>query len=259
MKHINMQSGIQIIGLDKLPEFKPNDNIVDNMLISAKQSLGGFIDGDIVVITQKIISKVEDCIVDLKTVSPEREALNLAKKTRKDPRLVQLILEESKRVIRVEEQRGIIITETKHGFICANAGIDSSNVPGADYVTTLPADSNESAHSICSAIRKKMGLTHFAVIISDTFGRPWREGQVNFAIGSSGIQPSIDYEGTVDVAGKPLRVTKIAIIDAIAAASELVCGKTNQVPVAVFRGFTFFDSTDNTTDLLRPMNKDLFR
>ena len=185
--------------------------------------------------------------------------MNLARRTRKDPRLVQLILRESKRIIRVEEERGIIITETKHGFFCANAGIDSSNVPGYDFVATLPTDSNKSAVSIRSHIMESQGIIKFAVIISDTFGRPWREGHINFAIGSAGICPSDDYTQQVDTVGKPLRVTKIAITDVLAAASELVCRKTNNVPAALFRGFPFKDSGDDVSSLLRPIEKDLFR
>jgi coenzyme F420-0:L-glutamate ligase/coenzyme F420-1:gamma-L-glutamate ligase len=197
--------------------------------------------------------------VDLRTVCPEKEAQNLAKRTRKDPRLVQLILRESKKIIRVEEARGIIITETKHGFICANAGIDSSNIPGNDLVATLPSDPNRSATGIRSNIRESQGITKFAVIISDTFGRPWREGHINFAIGSAGIRPFDDYADQVDTVGKPLRVTKIALTDVFAAASELVCRKTNSVPAALFRGFPFQDSGDDVSSLLRPIEKDLFR
>ena len=254
-----MANGIQIIGLEKLPEFRPGDDVTNSLEGSAKDTCGGFLESDILVVTQKIISKVENCVVDLSNINPGIEAVELAQRTRKDPRLTELILQESKRIVRVEEERGVIITETKHGFICANAGIDSSNIPGKDLVATLPLDSNRSAALIRSRIVKRHKFQKFGVIISDTFGRPWREGHINFAIGSAGIQVTDDYTNGFDRVGKPLRVTKIAIIDVLAAASELVCRKTNGVPAALFRNFPFEDSTEDVSSLLRPIEKDLFR
>ena len=254
-----MSKGIQIIGLEKLPEFRPGDDITNSLEGSAKDTCGGFLENDILVVTQKIISKVENCVVDLSKVFPGPAAVELAQRTKKDPRLTELILRESKRIVRVEEERGVIITETKHGFICANAGIDSSNIPGKDLVATLPLDSNRSASLIKTRIVERHKFRKFGVIISDTFGRPWREGHLNFAIGSAGIQVTNDYTNGVDRVGKPLRVTKIAIVDVLAAASELVCRKTNGVPAAIFRNFPFQDSTENVSSLLRPIEKDLFR
>ena len=180
-------------------------------------------------------------------------------KNDKDPRLVQLILDNSKSLIRLDENSGTIISETFHGFICANAGIDSSNIEGDEFVSLLPDNSDKSALVIRNSL-KLMGK-NIAVIISDTFGRPWREGQVNFAIGVSGIRPFVDYRGTGDFFGKELKATKIALVDEIAAASEIVMSKSVGIPAAIIRGcqMQYDENHDLGKSILREESKDLFR
>ncbi|AFS80578.1 F420-dependent oxidoreductase [Candidatus Nitrosopumilus koreensis AR1] len=212
-------------------------------------------DGDILIIAQKIISKQEGRLVDLSTVKPSLLSEGISSQYQKDPRITELILSESKRIIRMKN--GILIVETNDGVICANAGIDESNVKEG-FATLLPVNSDKSA----SIIRKRIfeqTKKDVAVIISDTFGRPFRMGQTNCAIGISGMSPIIDYEGTKDTFGKTLRVTAIAIADELSSASELVMGKTLQNPVAIVRGYSFQKSNCGITELIRPEHEDLFR
>ena len=255
----NLATLVEIHTLEGLKEFLPGDDLGLPIVRSAKQTAGGVLPCDIIVITQKIVSKCEDMIVDLKSVIPTDEANRLAHETNKDPRLVQLILSQSKDIIRVDKERGILITETHHGFICANAGIDSSNVPGDTNVCLLPADPDESARRIRVRILELIGDIPIAVIISDTFGRPWREGHLNFAIGSCGIEPIRDYRATVDAVGKSLKVTMIAIADMVAAASDLGSGKATNTPVAIVRGVEYQQSPYGASSLLRSATKDMFR
>lgn len=255
----DLASIIEIHTLDGLKEFFPGDDLALPIVNSAKESVGGILPSDIIVITQKIVSKSEDMIVDLKSIVPTENANRLGKETNKDPRLVQLILNQSRGIIRVDKQRGILITETHHGFICANAGIDSSNVPGDSNVCLLPVDPDESAYRIRKNIRGLIGDVSIAVIISDTFGRPWREGHLNFAIGSSGIEPIQDYRDTVDAVGKPLKVTMIATADMLAAASDLGSGKASNTPVSIIRGLDYQQSTQGASSLLRSADRDMFR
>ncbi len=212
-------------------------------------------DGDIVVIAQKVISKQEGRMVKLNAVSPSLLSEGIGSQYQKDPRLVELILSESKRIIRMHD--GILVVETNSGFICANAGIDESNVPDG-YATLLPVDSDVSAKRIRDEIfvltDKKV-----AVIISDTFGRPFRMGQTNVAIGVSGLNPILDYAGTVDSFDKVLRVTAIAIADEISSASEMVMGKSLKCPAAIVRGYSFNVEDSSITGLLRTEREDLFR
>src|SRR5437899_4860624 len=211
--------------------------------------------GDILVFTQKIISKQEGQVVNLSDVHPTLLAVGIASEYNKDPRLVQLILDESKRIVRMKN--GIIISETKHGFVCANAGVDESNVKEG-YATLLPVNAELSAHKLRKEIKSKTGI-EAAVIISDTFGRPFREGQTNVAIGFSGIFPISDYIGTKDSFGRLLRVTAIAIVDEICSASELVMDKTLNTPIVIVRNYKFDKKTGSINDLLRSRSTDLFR
>jgi coenzyme F420-0:L-glutamate ligase/coenzyme F420-1:gamma-L-glutamate ligase len=174
----------------------------------------------------------------------------------KDAPYYEVVLREAKRVIRMD--RGVLVTETHHGFICANSGVDESNVDGGRMVTLLPVDPDGSAAKLRASICEQLGL-ELAVIISDTFGRAWREGQVNFAIGVAGMQALTDYAGQTDPHGYELRVSKIAVADEIAAAAELVMGKIDGVPVAVVRGFAYAPAAGGYRDLLRVPEKDLFR
>jgi coenzyme F420-0:L-glutamate ligase / coenzyme F420-1:gamma-L-glutamate ligase len=214
---------------------------------------------DVVVVTQKIVSKSEGRILDLSTVKPSIHALELATKTKKDPRFVELILTESRNLVRYSEN--LIITETRHGFICANSGIDQSNVssPGDDYVLLLPVDPDLSAKRIRKVIAETIGI-NIAVVVADTFGRPFRLGQTNVAIGVSGIDSIKSYIGRTDMYGNVLRITEIAVADELASAAELVMGKTERVPVAIVRGYEF-SSTETSTakSLVRDSVHDLFR
>ena len=241
---------MQIIPLNIEKEIEPSDDISKLILMSTELN-----DGDIIVIAQKIISKQEGRVVDLSTVVPSLLSQGIASQYQKDPRIIELILSESKRIIRME--KGILIVETNHGFICANAGIDESNVKQG-YATLLPINSDISAKTIQHAITKQ---THknIAVIISDTFGRPFRMGQTNCAIGISGLNPIIDYSGTLDSFEKVLRVTAIAIADELSAATELVMGKSLKCPVALVRDYTFTGKNHTINELIRPENEDLFR
>ena len=231
-------------------EIEPGDNLVDLILDAADTQ-----DGDVLVIAQKIISKQEGRLVNLSSVVPSLLADGISSQYQKDPRIVELILQESKQIVRM--QRGKIIVETNNGFICANAGIDESNVKDG-YVTLLPKNSDESAEKIRTEIFEKTKKS-VAVIISDTFGRPFRMGQTNVAIGVSGINPIVDYAGTNDTFGNVLRVTAIAIADELSSSAELVMKKTTNCPVVIVRNCEFSPDSSSVDVLLRPQNEDLFR
>jgi coenzyme F420-0:L-glutamate ligase/coenzyme F420-1:gamma-L-glutamate ligase len=250
---------IEIIGLHGLPEFDTSHDLPKLIYESALSSAEGIKPGDVIVVTQKVVSKVEGMVRDLLDVIPTSEALELADKLRKDPRLVQMILEQSSEIVRTDFDRGVLITESIHGFICANAGIDSSNIEGDTKIALLPRDSNASAKKILKELKNLSDTNSIGVIISDTFGRPWRDGHVNFAIGCAGMSPYIDYKDTVDAVGKILKVTTIAVADELAAASELVTGKSLNIPVVLIRGCEFKPESLNGESLLRPKENDLFR
>ena len=227
-----------------------HDDLVDLILKSSEIN-----EDDILVFSQKIISKNEGRILSLSSVKPSLLADGIASSYGKDPRLVELILSESKRIVRMEN--GIIIVETKHGFVCANAGIDESNVEDG-YATLLPDDPDKSANLLKDRIKKKTGK-NTAVIISDTFGRPFRLGQTDIAIGIAGLEPILDYSGKPDTFGKIMQVTAIAVADEICSASELVMGKIQKCPVAIVRNYNFSFSDAKIQKLLRSEHDDLFR
>jgi coenzyme F420-0:L-glutamate ligase/coenzyme F420-1:gamma-L-glutamate ligase len=214
--------------------------------------------GDIVVVAQKVISKAEGRLIDLKLVNPSEKSLQIAKQNDKDPRLIELILNESVDILRLT--RGIIIVETKRGLICANAGVDQSNVEKSnDYAALLPEDADLSARELKHSFKRKTGID-VAVVITDTFGRPFREGQINVAIGIAGIQPIKSYIGTMDMYGKKLKVTEIAVVDEIASAAELQMGKSERIPVVIVRGYVYqMVENSSLSQLLRSKEKDLFR
>jgi coenzyme F420-0:L-glutamate ligase/coenzyme F420-1:gamma-L-glutamate ligase len=212
--------------------------------------------GDILVVTHKIVSKAEGRVVELDSIEPSTRAINMAKEHDKDPRIMELILRESSQILRAKD--GIIISETRNGFVCANAGVDQSNVKG-DTAVLLPLAPDESADRVRHAVKKKVGK-EVAVIITDTFGRTFRNGQTNVAIGIAGINPIKSYIGTYDMYGRKLRVTEIAVADEIASASELVMGKSESTPVAIIRGYTFEKTSKaSIKSLLRAKDRDLFR
>ena len=252
-------SNIEIIGLTGLPEFDTSHNLSEMIVEAAFSSAGGIKSGDVIVVTQKVVSKVEGMVRDLLDIDPTPKAQKLATKLGKDPRLVQLILEQSTEIVRTDFERGVLITESIHGFICANAGIDSSNIEGDTSVALLPKDSDASARKILNDIRRLAQVQSLGVIISDTFGRPWRDGHVNFAIGCAGMSPYIDYKDTIDAVGQVLKVTTICIADELAAASELATGKSLNIPVVIIRGSDFNPENEEYESLLRPKENDLFR
>jgi len=244
---------LEIIPVCIEAEIKQGDNLVDLLLASKLRPQ--LQDGDIIVFTQKIISKQEGQIISLSDIHPEPLAIGIASEYRKDPRVVQLILDQSKRIVRMHN--GIIISETLHGFICANAGVDESNVMDG-YATLLPNSSDKSAEEICRQIKEKTGK-NIAVVISDTFGRPFRQGQVNVAIGVAGINSIMDYAGMKDNFGRILRVTAIAIVDEICSAAELVMGKSIRVPISIIRNYDFSNVSSTINEIIRPRSEDLFR
>jgi len=241
---------LEIIPVNIKKEIQPGDKLAD--LISSNAKLK---DGDIIIVSQKIVSKQEGRIVNLSLVIPSILAAGLAAEYQKNPQVVETILSETKRIVRIEN--GIFISETNHGFVCANAGVDESNVEEG-YATLLPEDPDRSAKNLQEQIQSKTGKK-VAVLISDTFGRPFRMGQTNCAVGVSGIEPIIDYAGTKDDFGRVLRVTAIAIADELCAASELVMGKSLRCPVAVVRNYKFDPKSSTTQKLIRPKEQDLFR
>ena len=223
------------------------------MLLSSNQC--GLEDNDILIISQKIISKQEGRVINLDIIIPSELSVGLASAYEKDPKLVEVVLSESKRIVRMEH--GVIIVKTKHGFTCANAGIDQSNVDG-NFVTLLPIDPDNSAKLIHEEIKNKTGKK-IAVIISDTFGRPFRLGQTDNAIGVAGIESILHYEGKPDTFGKILRVTAIAIVDELCSAAELVMQKTNNCPMAIIKNYKYIPKDDRISSLIRPESEDLFK
>jgi coenzyme F420-0:L-glutamate ligase/coenzyme F420-1:gamma-L-glutamate ligase len=207
-------------------------------------------------VTQKIVSKAEGQLVDLHTVTPSPFALQVAKLQAKNPQIVEVVLRESKRLVKMDQRT--IIAETHHGFVCAHAGVDESNVAGEEVVALLPVDADASAQRLRQAMRERTGV-ELAVIISDTFGRPWREGLVNVAIGVAGLEPLKDYRGLPDTEGRILKVTTLAVADELASAAELVMGKLEKIPVAVIRGYFYTPGQGDVKQLLRKPERDLFR
>ena len=251
---------LEIIPISVLSEIKPNDNLIEIILSSLQSSNEDLQikNKDILVIAQKIVSKQEGMFVELARVIPSKQALEIRKSVDKDPRLIELILQESRKIIKIFNKT--MIVETNQGFICANAGIDQSNVSkNQDKVLLLPRNPDQTASRIRREIKRKTGK-EIAVIISDTFGRPFRNGQTNVAIGVSGVKPIKSYIGKKDMYGNVLKVTEIAIADEIAGASELVMGKSNKIPAVIIRGFNFtIARKSNIKDLNRSEKLDMFR
>ena len=248
---------IQIIGIESLPIIKMGDNIAELICQAAEKQGTPIKDEDIIIVSHIIVSRAEGNIVNLNEVKPSPFALELAKELRKDPALVEVILRDSKGIVRMGD--GKLITRTKHGIVCANSGVDKSNVPGERTVALLPKDPDLSARRIKEEIKRITGKD-VAVIISDTHGRPLREGEINIAIGVAGIKPIRDRRGEKDLFGYTLKVKRTAIADELASAAELVMGQANEgVPAAIIRGYKYPKSEDaKATELVRPKEKDLF-
>lgn len=249
---------IESIALEGIPEVVEGDDIAELIASSARSSATELRSDQIVVIAQKVVSKAEGRFRDLAAVDPTAEADSLAEKTEKDPRLVQLILEESREVLRAVP--GVLVVETVHGFVCANAGIDASNVPG-DGVLLLPLDSDASARRIRAGLRDLLGVAP-AVIVTDSFGRAWRSGQVDVAIGCAGIDPLLDLRGASDVNGRELSATITAVADEVAAAADLARSKDGHQPVVVVGGrpdLVMETDGPGAGSSLRDRAQDLFR
>jgi coenzyme F420-0:L-glutamate ligase/coenzyme F420-1:gamma-L-glutamate ligase len=246
---------IRIFALQGIPEIQPGDDLGATIVEAIRQNSLEAAESDVVVIAQKIVSKAEGRIVPLASLEPSAQAAAWAQEYGKDPRVVELVLREARRVIRME--RGILIVETHHGFVCANAGVDVSNAPPGT-ATLLPQDPDRSAERLRNHLTQACGVP-MSVIISDTFGRPWREGLANVAIGVSGIAPLVDYRGQRDSTDRALQATVMAVADELASAAELVMGKTNGTPVALIRGFSSRGREGSGRDLLRLAEQDLFR
>jgi len=246
---------IEIHGLRKMPLIRQGDKIADQIVKAAREEGLGIVDRDIIVVAQKIVSKAEGRVLKLTTITPSPTAIEIARTSGKDPRHVEAILRETARVIRRTDVH--LIVETQHGFVCANAGVDRSNVDDPDSVVMLPADPDRSAWEIRKRISELTGCD-VGVIISDTFGRAWRVGQVNVAVGVAGLKPILDYRGSKDMFGRTLTVTQMAVADELASAAELVMRKAEGVPVAVIRGYPT-EGAGSAKDLIRPREEDLFR
>ena len=249
-------SEVRILSVPGIPIIVPGDDLAGLIQQAAEGAALDLQDGDIVVVTQKIVSKAEGCLVSLAEVTPSPLAATFAEQWDKDARQVEVVLQASRRIVKMD--RGVIIAETHHGFICANAGVDRSNMEGDDVVAVLPPDPDASARAIRDRIREQMGVD-VAVIISDTFGRPWREGLVNVAIGLAGMQANVDYTGQYDAQGYELKVTALSVADELAAAAELVMNKLDNVPVAVIRGYDYPRGDGDLNQLIRDPDRDLFR
>lgn len=244
--------GVQLLPVAGLPEIAPGDDLA-GMIAGAIE----LTDGDIVVVTSKIVSKAEGRIIDLVDVSPSPFAVEWGSRWDKDPRVVEVVLSESKRIVR---QIGpVLITETRHGLVCANSGVDQSSSGAHGRVVVLPEDPDASARRIRDGLRATSGV-EVAVIVSDTFGRPWREGQTDVAIGIAGMRPLRSYIGEVDPHGHEFRVQELCVADEVASAAELVKGNTSRVPVAVVRGFDHeVDDEATMAPVIRDAERDLFR
>lgn len=244
-----------VFAIPGLPEIQKGDNLPKLILSAARCSAISFEQGDILVVAQKIVSKAEGRLARLSSVKPSPRARNLASELSHDPRLVEIILGESRRIVRADR---VLIVETHHGLVCANAGVDHSNVPDPDCVTLLPKNPDLSARRLASALSKITGK-RLGVIISDTFGRPWRLGLVNFAIGVAGLPALLDLRGTRDRNRKLLTATILAVADELAAAAGLLMGKASGTPVIVIRGYHYRPKQDRAASIIRSASEDLFR
>ena len=249
-------AGLRIIPISLTDEIKPGDLLADKLLGSLRQRKLVLKPGDILIVKHKIVSKTEGRIVDLETIIPSDDSLAWAKKYNLDARVIELALRESLAVIR--RKNGVLITETQHGFICANSGVDVSNVDGGRHALLLPADPDRSARKLHRELKQNTGLA-IPVLITDTFGRPWREGLVDFCIGIAGMKALRDDRGRRDPHGYTLQASLEAVADELASAAGLVCGKLNRTPACIIRGFPYQPAPSRARDLLRPKAHDLFR
>ena len=247
---------LRLIPIVVAEEIQPGDSIADKLLAALRRRQLRFQAGDILVVKHKIVSKSEGRLVDLATIQPSAESVEWAKQYNLDARVIELALRESRAIIR--RKNGVLITETHHGFLCANSGIDVSNVSGGERALLLPEDSDRSAAKLRRALKKKTGVA-LPVIITDSFGRPWREGLTEFAVGIAGMKPLRDDRGRRDSHGYKLKASVEAVADELASAAGLVCGKLNRAPACIVRGFRYDPGAGGVKNLLRPASTDLFR
>ncbi len=250
-----MARAIQVIGIEGLPEVRPGDDLVALLLDALAAEGLALEEGDIVVLTQKIVSKAEGRLIALAEVEPSAFARTVAEQTGRDPRLTEVILREARRIVRMDRQ--VLVVETRQGLVCANAGVDRSNV-GEGRVALLPQDPDASARAIREEIKRRVGV-EVAVLITDTFGRPWREGLTEVAIGVAGLAPLKDYRGHRDRFGLPLHATLVAVADELACAAGLVMEKLAGIPAAIIRGYVYEPQEGTAAALVRPPERDLFR
>ncbi|MCC6237840.1 MAG: coenzyme F420-0:L-glutamate ligase [Dehalococcoidia bacterium] len=245
---------VRVIGITGIPLIQSGDDLA-RIILEAAEAQGTPVEtGDVIVVTQRVVSKAEGRVVPLDTFTPSPFALAWSRRWDKDPRVTEAVLLESQRVVR--QVRGVFITQTHHGFICANSGVDASNVGGHDLVCLLPVDPDASCRGIRDTARARGA--EVGVVMTDTFGRPWRDGHTNVAIGVAGLQPMRSYVGLPDMDGRELRVTTICVADELAGAAELVMGKLDGVPAAIVRGFPYIPGEGSASELVRPIDMDLF-
>lgn len=246
---------LRVLGLRGMPIVQPDDDLAALILDAAVAQGTPLEAGDVVAVTQRIVSRAEHRVRRLDEFDPSPFARDYAERFEKDARVVEAVLRESTRVIR--QVGGVLITETRHGFKCANAGVDASNVGGEEFVSLLPLDPDASCRRIRDGIRERAGI-EVAVVMTDTFGRPWRHGQTNVAIGVAGMLPFRDYVGTRDMDGRELRVTTICVADQIAGTAELVMGKSDGIPAAIVRGYDYPRGEGSASEIVRELELDLF-
>jgi coenzyme F420-0:L-glutamate ligase / coenzyme F420-1:gamma-L-glutamate ligase len=251
-----LSNEIRLIPIRGIPEIRPGDDLGEAIVRAADDMSFPLADGDILVVAQKIVSKSEGRLVNLESVTPSDFAREIAVRQGRDPRLIEVVLSESAALIRSDDH--VLITETRHGFICANAGVDRSNVVGKEWVSLLPEAPDDSALLLKTRLAELRGV-NVAVLVTDTFGRAWREGLANVAIGVAGIRPLKDFRGKSDDHGKELSATVLAVADELAASSGLLMRKTARIPVVVVRGYYFDHGEGTARELLRPRERDLFR
>ena len=247
---------MEAIPIARIPEIKPGNSIADIIVAALRRSRLQLESGDILVVKHKIISKAEGRMIRLDTVKPSRRAFAWARRWHRDPRVIELALQNARRVVRMKN--GVLITETPHGFVCANSGVDLSNVDGGSSAVLLPRDPDASARRLMRGLRRALKL-HIPVIIADSFGRAWREGLTEAAIGVAGLKPLCDLRGRHDPHGYQLRATAEAVADELAALAGLVCGKLDRVPGCIIRGFDYDSGRGSASELIRPARRDLFR
>lgn len=255
-KNPRVPGRLEILALAGIPEILPGDPLARILVAAARRSSMAFRHGDVLVVAQKIVSKAEGALVRLSSVVPGRKARALGRRLGKDPRLVEVILGQSRRVVRLGPK--VMIVETRSGLVCANAGVDQSNIPGEDAVTLLPRNADRSARRLAREISRRTGK-RVAVVVSDTFGRAWRLGQTNVAIGAAGVPVLFDLRGGKDRLGKPLHATILAVADDLAAAAGLLMGKAAGRPAVILRGFAYPRVFEPAAAILRPAGEDLFR